>query len=156
MKPRNNAIERKLGGAQAAPGGQSAFETQSASGAQQDPEFDALVNELAALIGEGKLPEGFDVKSAVSDPALIELMQEYGAAAGIRIYAAEKKAEEAEQDAMRRASAEVQKRALLPKSSRGGNATAGAPDYRKMSSDAFRELLAQMKKTARDGGRTRL
>jgi len=161
MKPRKNAIEQRLGGEQAVPGEQAAYGTQAAygaqdAGAQQDPEFDALVDELAGLIGEGKLPEGFDLRSAVSDPALVALMQQYGAAAGIRIYAAEKKAEAAEQSAMQRASAEVQKRAMLPRSSRGGNATAGSPNYRSMSSEAFRELLQQMKKTARDGGRTRL
>ncbi len=155
MKPRKNAIEQRLGGAQAAPGEQAAYGAQDAD-AQQDPEFDALVDELAGLIGEGKLPGGFDLKNAVSDPALVALMQQYGAAAGIRIYAAEKKAEAAEQSAMQRASAEVQKRAMLPRSSRGGNATAGSPNYRSMSSEAFRELLQQMKKTARDGGRTRL
>ena len=86
MKPRKNAIEQRLGGEQAVPGEQAAYGTQAAygaqdAGAQQDPEFDALVDELAGLIGEGKLPEGFDLRSAVSDPALVALMQQYAASA---------------------------------------------------------------------------
>ncbi len=123
---------------------------------QSDPEFEALVDEIATLIGEDKLPEGFDLQEAAKDPALIELMREYGAAAGIRIYAAEQRAEEAEQSAMERVSERMRQRSALPRSMRGGSANAAATNYGAMSSEAFRELLQQMKKTARDGGRTRL
>ncbi|MEN6593813.1 MAG: hypothetical protein ABFC31_02535 [Clostridiaceae bacterium] len=142
-----NSIERKLSGA-AAP--------QPARNAGDDEEFDALVSEITRLISEDKLPEGFDLKSAASDPALIELMREYGAAAGVRIYAAEQRAEEAENSAMQRVSAEVRQRNALPRSIRGGNAAASGTNYRGMDAEAFRSLMAQMKKTARDGGKTRL
>lgn len=123
---------------------------------QNDPEFEALVDEIAALMSEGKLPEGFDLQEAAKDPALIEQMREYGAAAGIRIYAAEQRAEEAEQSAMERVSERMRQRSALPRSMRGGSANAAATNYNAMSSDAFRELMQQMKKTARDGGKTRL
>ncbi|NLI54109.1 MAG: hypothetical protein GX417_07255 [Clostridiales bacterium] len=147
MKPMNNTIAQRLDAASTAP----------ANGApENDPEFETLVDELSALISEGKLPEGFDIEEAVKDPALISLMREYGAGAGIRIYVAEKRAEDAENNAMERMSARMRQRSALPKSTRGGSAAPAATNYRGMSSDAFRELMQQMKKTARDGGKTRL
>ena len=146
MKQTNKAISQRLNTAK--PAQQNAQET--------DPEFEALVDEITALISDGKMPEGFDMEQAASDPALAELMREYGAAAGIRIYVAEKRAEEAENNAMERMSARVRERSALPKSTRGGSAAPAATNYRSMSSDSFRELMQQMKKTARDGGKTRL
>lgn len=160
MRTQNNRIEQRLnsaGGAQYAPNGMNAQGAGGANqGAQNDPEFEALVDEIASLISEGKLPQGFDLQKAAQDPALIELMREYGAAAGIRIYAAEQRAEEAEQNAMERVSERVRQRGSLPRSMRGGGANAAATNYRGMSSDAFRTLMQQMKNTARDGGKTRL
>ncbi|MEZ4628400.1 MAG: hypothetical protein R2912_10085 [Eubacteriales bacterium] len=50
----------------------------------------------------------------------------------------------------------MRERSALPKSTRGGPAAPAATNYRGMSSDSFRELMQQMKKTARDGGKTRL
>ena len=124
--------------------------------AENDPEFEALVDEISALMNDGKLPEGFDLQDAAKDPELVSLMQEYGAGAGIRIYAAEQRAEEAENNAMERVSARMRERNALPKSTRGGYAAPAATNYRGMSSEAFRSLVQQMKKTARDGGKTRL
>ncbi len=121
-----------------------------------DPEFEALVDEVSALMQQGKLPEGFDLEDAANDPALVKLMREYGAGAGIRIYAAEKRAEDAENSAMERMSARVRERGALPKSTRGGSAAPSATNYHGMSSESFRQLMQQMKKTARDGGKTRL
>ena len=142
-----SAIERSLAGATA---------PQTARNGGEDEEFNALVDEVSALMSEGKLPEGFDFRTAASDPELVELMREYGAAAGIRIYAAEQRAEQAETSAMQRVSAEVRQRSALPRSVRGGNAAASATNYRGMDAESFRALMAQMKKTARDGGKTRL
>ena len=147
MKPMKNTMQQRLSAANAAPG---------QNAAQNDPEFEALVDELSTLVQQGKLPEGFDLKTAVEDPELTELMREYGAEAGIRIYAAEQRAEEAEDSAMERVSARVRERSALPKSTRGGSAAPAATDYHGMSSDNFRALVQQMKKTARDGGKTRL
>jgi hypothetical protein len=147
MKPMKNMMQQRMNAA----GGNA-----PADNAGPDPDFDALVDEISALIQKGKLPEGFDLESAAKDPNLAELMREYGAEAGIRIYAAEQRAEEAENSAMERVSARVRERSALPRSTRGGSAAPAATNYRGMSADAFRELIQQMKKTARDGGKTRL
>ena len=146
MKQTNNAIPQRINTAK--PTQQNAQET--------DPEFEALVDEITALISDGKMPEGFDMEQAAQDPALVALMREYGAAAGIRIYDAEQRGEEAENSAMERMSARMRERSALPKSTRGGSAAPAATNYRGMSSESFRELMQQMKKTARDGGKTRL
>ena len=127
-----------------------------AKNSENDPEFEALVDEVSALMQQGKLPEGFDLEEAANDPALVKLMREYGAGAGIRIYAAEKRAEDAENSAMERMSARVRERGALPKSTRGGSAAPSATNYHGMSSESFRQLMQQMKKTASDGGKTRL
>ena len=147
MKQPVNNMEQRLGTEQPA---------NRRNAPENDPEFEALVDEIAALIRDGKLPEGFDLPAAAKDPALVELMREYGAAAGIRIFAAESRAEEAENNAMERVSERVRQRSALPRSMRGGSANAAATNYGAMSSNAFRELMQQMKKTARDGGKTRL
>ncbi len=153
MKPQNNRIEQRLKTAQNAPAQNAPAQKQDT---ENDPEFEALVNEITNLIAEGKLPQNFDLEHAANDPALIELMQEYGAAAGIRIYTAEQRAKEAETNAMERVSERVRQRGALPQSMRGGSTGASATNYRSMSSDAFRELMQQLKKTTRDGGKTRL
>ena len=147
MKPMKNTIQQRL---------MAANNAKNQNAAQNDPEFEALVDELSTLVQQGKLPEGFDLKTAVEDPELTDLMREYGAEAGIRIYAAEQRAEEAEDSAMERVSARVRERGALPKSTRGGSAAPAATNYHGMSSEAFRALMQQMKKTARDGGKTRL
>ena len=98
MKPMKNTMQQRLNAANTA---------QGQTAAQNDPEFEALVNEISTLVQQGKLPEGFDLKTAVEDPELTDLMREYGAEAGIRIYAAEQRAEEAENNAMERVSARV-------------------------------------------------
>ena len=147
MKPMKNTMQQRLTAASAA---------QNQTAAQNDPEFEALVNEISTLVQQGKLPEGFDLESATKDPELVELMREYGAEAGIRIYAAEQRAQEAENNAMERVSARVRERSALPKSTRGGSAAPAATNYHGMSSEAFRALMQQMKKIDRDGGKTRL
>lgn len=147
MKSQKNTIEQRI---------QAAGTEVTRSAGENDPEFEALVDEIAALIRDDKLPQGFDLPAAAKDPALLDLMREYGAAAGIRIYAAEVRAEEAEHSAMERVSERVRQRGALPQSMRGGSANAAATNYGAMSSESFRSLMQQMKKTARDGGRTRL
>mgnify|MGYP003602544358 FL=1 len=142
-----NTIQQRLDAANA---------NNPAKNSDNDPEFEALVDEVSALMQQGKLPEGFDLEDAANDPALVKLMREYGAGAGIRIYAAEKRAEDAENSAMERMSARVRERGALPKSTRGGSAAPSATNYHGMSSESFRQLMQQMKKTARDGGKTRL
>jgi len=155
MRQNRTKIEQALsGGGVAAAQGAGGYQPRQS--ATQDVEFDALVRELALMYQNGEMPEGFDLQQAAGDPALMELIQAYGTEAGVRVYAAEQRAEQSEQSAMQRVSAQVRSRNAMPRSSRGGSTTASAPDYRHMSSESFRELLQQLKKTARDGGRTRL
>lgn len=155
MKQGKNAIEQALRAEATAPApDKSASERWQGEG--DDPAFDALVAELAKLISEGGLAQGFDLEAAGKDPALVELMQEYGAAAGIRVYAAEQRAAEAERTAMERLSAQMRMRGAMPKSARGGSAMPTGTNYRTMDGEAFRALVQQMKRTARDGGKTRL
>ena len=142
-----NTIQQRLDAANA---------NNPAKNSENDPEFEALVDEVSTLMQQGKLPEGFYLEEAANDPALVKLMREYGAGAGIRIYAAEKRAGDAENSAMERMSARVRERGALPKSTRGGSAAPSATNYHGMSSESFRQLMQQMKKTARDGGKTRL
>ena len=142
-----NTIQQRLDAANA---------KKPATNAEKDPEFEAMVDEVSTLMQEGKLPDGFDLETAAKDPALFQLMYEYGVNAGIRIYAAEQRAQDAEDNAMERMSARVRERSQLPKSTRGGSAAPAATNYHGMSSEAFRALMQQMKKTARDGGKTRL
>ncbi len=147
MKPMKNTMTQRLEAANA---------NSPAKNTGNDPEFEALVSEVSALMQEGKLPEDFDLQEAAKDPALMKLMREYGAGAGVRIYAAETRAEEAENNAMERVSTRVRERSQLPKSTRGGGAAPAATNYHGMSSESFRQVMQQMKKTARDGGKTRL
>lgn len=153
MKQGKSAIDQRLKAANAAPGEDAQVRWQ---GEGEDPAFDSLVEELALLVSENGLPQGFDLEAAAKDPELIELMQHYGAAAGIRVYAAEQRAAEAEHTAMERLSAQMRMRSAMPKSARGGSAVSSATDYRKMDGETFRALVQQMKRTARDGGKTRL
>ena len=39
------------------------------SNSENDPEFEALVDEVSALMQQGKLPEGFDLEEAANDPS---------------------------------------------------------------------------------------
>lgn len=123
---------------------------------QGNGDFDALVEELTALIQQGRMPEGFDLMTACQDPAFLDLMEQFPAEAAVRVYMAEKKAAEAEENAMSRVNAQVRSRNGLPRSQRGAAMSAPAPDYRNMDSDAFKGLLYNVKKSARNGGNPRL
>jgi hypothetical protein len=140
------------------PGGQPEMQIpkQQPGMEEGDPDFDALVEELTALISEGKLPENFDLTTACQDPAFVELINEFPAEAAVRIYDAEKRADEAEQNAMQRVNTQMRARGGLPRSQRGGAMSAPAPDYGNMDEDAFKDLLFNVKKTARSGGKARL
>ena len=62
MKQPVNNMEQRLGTEQPA---------NRRNAPENDPEFEALVDEIAALIRDGKLPEGFDLPAAAKDPALV-------------------------------------------------------------------------------------
>lgn len=120
--------------------------------AQENP-FSQIGAELAQLEREGTLPEGFDLQAACQDRNFAELVSEYPAKAAIRIYAAEKRAEEAEKNAMEKLAQQLKVRNSLPRSQKGGGNVSSAPDYMSMSSEAFRSLENNLKSAARRGGK---
>jgi len=62
---------------------------------EENPFIDAA-NELAEMEENGELPEGFELSEAVKDYAFAALLSEFEPKAAVRIYVAEKRAEEAE------------------------------------------------------------
>ena len=123
---------------------------------QEPAGFQDVVAELQQLVLEKKLPPDFDLQQACMDKAFAELIAAFPAEAALRIYYAESKAAQAEQSAMQRVNAQVQSRRALPRSARGGAMSAPMPNYRDMDDASFRKLLAEMKRSARNGNAPRL
>ena len=123
---------------------------------EKDAAFGEIVAAFEELIRNGELPEGFDLAAACTDKAFAKLLVKFAPEAAIRIYHAEKRADEAEANAMKTVSDRIHARSALPKSQRGGAMVEPKIDYRNMSSEAFRALLGDMKRIARNGGKTRL
>ncbi len=73
--------------------------------------------------------------------------------AAVRIYAAERRAEEAENNAKARMSERIKARNALPKSQRTAQPVSASPDYMSMSKEAFRALEQQYKSAAHNGRR---
>ena len=157
----NSAIEEALRPSGGDAGAQrTAAEHGEANGAaadnQRDDRFDALVDELHRLMQSDRVPEGFDLRSACTDAAFLQLTQEMPMEAAMRVYAAERRAAEADTRAKERLALQMQSRSALPQAVRG---TAGAPverDYASMSSADFRALEQQFKRAAQRGVRIRL
>ncbi len=173
MKQQSSAIEQALmnhrGGAQNAQtqpernpllGAESGINPPAGAagmpGMAQGTGFDDIRDEIVRLIREGKLPVEFDLQSACADDAFAALLAQLPTDAAVRVYAAEKRAAEAEQNAMQRVSTQVKSRNALPRSTRGGAMSAPALNYRDMDSATFRKLLGEIKKTTRNGGKVRL
>ena len=94
--------------------------------------------------------------AAAGDPAFAELLGEFEPKAAVRIYAAERRAEEAEETAKTRMSEQARARKALPKSQRTDRAVAPAPDYMSMSKEAFRALEQQYRNAAHNGKRVHI
>ena len=129
---------------------------QTESTPDQGNPFADIANELIALAETGALPEGFDLETACSDADFAALLQEYPAAAAVRIYDAEKRAAEAYQNAMDALTEKLSARNALPKSTRPTRAIAPTPDYMAMSGEDFRALENKIKAAARNGKRITL
>lgn len=129
---------------------------QSQGALQGQGAFNDIRDDLAQLIRQGKLPKDFDLQAACADEAFADLMLELPPEAAVRVYAAEKRAEEAEAAAMQRVSNQLKSRNALPRSTRGGAMGAPSVNYRDMDSASFRRLLGNIKKTTRNGGQVRL
>ncbi|MDO4544322.1 MAG: hypothetical protein Q4C01_07190 [Clostridia bacterium] len=111
---------------------------------------------LSQMEAEGALPEGFELRAACQDREFALLVQEFPVEAAVRIYAAEKRAEEAERNAVERVRSQLKSRDALPKSQRGGGSIAATPDYMSMSSEAFRSLEKNLKSAARRGAKPKI
>ncbi len=122
---------------------------------EENPFIDAA-NELAEMEENGELPEDFDLSGAVRDPAFAALLQEFEPKAAVRIYVAEKRAEEAEENVKTRMSEQARSRKALPKSQRTDRAVAPAPDYMSMSREAFSALEQQYRNAAHNGKRVQI
>lgn len=118
--------------------------------------FIEAANALVKMEQNGELPEGFDLQAAVQDRAFAELLQEFEPKAAVRIYAAEKRADEAENSVKTRMSEQARSRSQLPKSQRTDRAAAPTPDYMSMSREAFSALEKQYRNAARSGKRVQI
>ena len=124
--------------------------------AQEENPFVEAAQTLVEMEREGSLPEGFDLEAAVKDRAFAALLQEFEPKAAVRIYAAERRAEEAEETAKARMSEKLQAQKALPKSQRTDRAVSATPNYMAMSKEAFRALEQQYRNTARNGRRVHI
>lgn len=127
--------------------------------AEEAPEENPFAEIAAALVElehAGELPEGFDLGEATQDRAFAELLQEFEPRAAVRIYAAERRADEAESNAKARISEKIQARSALPKSQRTAQAVSPTPDYMSMSKEAFHALEQQYKSAAHNGRRVHI
>jgi hypothetical protein len=118
--------------------------------------FVEAANTLVEMERNGELPEGFDLQEAVKDRTFAELLQEFEPKAAVRIYVAEKRAEEAENSVKTRMSEQARSRKALPKSQRTDRAVAASPDYMSMSGEAFSALEKQYKNAAHSGKRVQI
>ena len=131
-------------------------ETAPQPAAQEENPFVEAANALVEMEREGALPEGFDLANAVKDRAFAELLKEFEPKAAVRIYAAERRAEEAEQKAKAHLSEKRLAQKALPKSQRTDRAVAAAPNYMAMSGESFRALEQQYRNAARNGKRVHI
>ncbi len=119
----------------------------------------AHMETVRALIGledAGRLPEGFSLENAVQDRAFAELLGEFAPEAAVRIYAAEKKAAEAEKSARESLGERARQQKSLPQHGRANISPAPTPDYMHMTSEEFRALERQLKRGASEGRRMKI
>ncbi len=107
--------------------------------------YRAMGEELVRLEQAGKLPEGFDLEAACQDYRFLELLQELEPYGAVRVYAAEKAAENAKAAARAELSQEALRQSQLPRQVRGNRALAAEDDYAAMSPEAFRALESRLR-----------
>ena len=95
----------------------------------------SIVDDLMAV----QLPRGFDMDAAVGDPAFVDLLAEYPAAAAVRIYQAEHMAPQQVAD-RRRA------RQGVPASTRPTVSVRPEPNYKQMSTEDFFKMKERVSK----------
>ncbi|MCL2695270.1 MAG: hypothetical protein FWE69_02975 [Clostridiales bacterium] len=133
------------------------FETQEAEqNVPAENPFSEIGVKLVQMEQEGRLPEGFDLETACQDKAFAELVLEMEPEAAIRVWAAEKKAENAMQEALDMVQKRLTTRNALPKQTRTTGAVSAEPDYNSMSPEAFRTLENQLRAAARNGKKMKI
>ena len=126
------------------------------SGTETENPFTEAAYALAEMERNGELPDGFNLREAVKDRAFAVLLREFEPRAAVRIYAAEQRAETAEQTVKARMSEQARSRSALPKSQRTDRSVAPAPDYMAMSREAFSALEQQYRNAAHSGKRVHI
>ena len=102
--------------------------------------YRAVGEEIARLEAEGKLPRGFDLEAACNDDRFIELLDELEPYGAIRVYAAERAAENAREAAREELNQAAMDRRKLPQPIRPNRLLRAEEDYTAMSPEAFRAL----------------
>lgn len=105
----------------------------------QNP-YRAVGEEIVRLEAQGKLPKGFDLEAACNDDRFIELLDELEPYGAIRVYAAERAAETAQEAAREELNRAAMDRRKLPQSTRPNRLLGSEEDYTAMSPEAFRAL----------------
>ena len=119
-----------------------------------DPQ--SLKREIDALLQQNLLPEEFDLEAAVQDIDFVRLVIELPAYAAVRVYQAEKRAAEAEQNAMQAIVTRLRAREGLPRAARADTAAAPSRDYLSMSPEEFAKLEHEYREKARRGVKVKL
>jgi len=127
---------------------------ENAASAEENP-FAEVGVKLVQLMQEGKIPEDFDLEATCQDKAFAELVLEMEPEAAIRVYVAEKKAENAMREALDMVQKRLEARNALPKMAKAGGAISATPDYASMSAEDFRSLENQLRNATRSGKKMR-
>lgn len=101
--------------------------------AEAEPESD--VERIVREVQEAPKPEGFDESTAFNDPKFIQMLTEMPAAAAIRVYHAEKKAANVEQDIAEK----LMSRQRVPQMTKPQQPASPVVDWRKVDAATFRE-----------------
>ena len=131
-------------------------EPEQTEAAQTENPFVEAAKELAGMERDGALPKEFTLSEAVNDRAFAALLTELPVKAAVRVYVAERKAEQAQQTAREELQEAIRVRNALPKSTRADRAVAASPDYMNMSEEAFRTLEQQYRNAAHSGKRVHI
>jgi len=110
--------------------------------------YRAIGEELVRLEREGKLPKDFDLEEACQDDGFAELLHELEPYGAIRVYVAEKAAENAKATAREELSREAMRQSRLPRPTRGNGTLSAEDDYAAMSPEAFRALENRLRNRA--------
>lgn len=112
--------------------------------------------DLNELMRSNRLPAGFDLVAASQDPAFVRLTMELPAYAAVRVYAAERRAANAEQQAMQALMQRLRAREGLPRAARADTAAAASRDYLSMSPEEFARVERDLRDKARRGIKVKL